>query len=105
MVSGLFRRWKPQLDPQPRRIIRHFDLRSMEIGNGCNEAQTETTARTVTTVLQPIETFQHVPALIGWNSATVIGNGHDRAAGTAAHLDHHNIIVATVLDRVVDEIG
>ena len=51
MVSGLFRRRKPQLDPQSRLIIRHFDLRSMEIGNGCNEAQTETTARAVTAPL------------------------------------------------------
>ena len=105
MVSGFFRRRKPQLDPQSRLIIRHFDLRSMEIGNGCNEAQTETTARAVTTVLQPVETFEHVPALIGRNSGTVIGNGHERAIGATANLDHHNIIVATVLDRVVDEIG
>ena len=105
LVSGLFRRRKPQLDPQSRRIIRYFDLRTMEIGNGCNEAQTETTARAVTTMLQPIKAFQHVLAFIGRNSGTVIGNGHDRAAGTAAHLDHHSVIVAAVLDRVVDEIG
>jgi len=105
IVSGIFRRRKPQLDPQSRHIIRQFDLRSMEIGNGCNEAQAETAARAVTTVLQPIEAFEHVPALIGRNSGTVIGNGHDRAAGTAAHLDHHSVIVGTVLDRVVDEIG
>ena len=51
LVSGLFRRRKPQLDPQSRRIIRYFDLRTMEIGNGCNEAQTETTARAVTAPL------------------------------------------------------
>jgi|307.fasta_scaffold1261740_1 hypothetical protein len=37
--------------PQSRRIIRHFDLRFMEIGHGCNEAQTETTARAVTAPL------------------------------------------------------
>ena len=82
-MSDVVRRRKLQLDPQSRRIIRHFDLRSMEIGNGCNQAQTETAARAVTTVLQPIETFQHVLAFIGWNSRTVIGNGHDRAADTA----------------------
>ena len=93
-----------KLDPQTRHVISHFDLRPVEIGDGCNQTQSEAVAGAIPAVLEAVEPLQHIPALVCRNARAVIGNRDAGAASIISHGNNYLLCAAAVLDCIIDEV-
>ena len=94
-----------KLDLQTGRVVGHNNAGTMQIGNRCNQAETEAVSRPVAAALEPIEPSQHVIALFDRNSGPPIADRENRPIGASRDRDPDLAPIAAMLDRVVDKIG
>ena len=94
-----------KLDLQTGRVVGHNNAGAMQIGNRCNQAETEAVSRPVAAALEPIEPSQHVIALFDRNSGPPIADRENRPIGASRDRDPDLASIAAMLDRVVDKIG
>ena len=77
----------------------------MEVRNGSHEAEAQTVARSPAALLQSIEALEHVPALMGRDSRSVVRNENHDARMAPIRPDCHPTFVSAMLDGVIDEVG
>src|SRR5712671_5059765 len=83
----------------------HFDPRSMNTGNGSNQAEPETVSRRVATVFESVKSLENMLTFIGGNSGPVIGDRDNRRAIDVFVGNDDLPSGAAMLDRIVHEIG
>src|SRR5258708_4299019 len=98
-------RRKPEFEPEPGRVIEHFDPCAMKTGDRSDQAEPETVSRPVAAMLEPVKTLEHVLMFFNGNSGPVIGDRDHRAAIDIFIGNDDLPSGAAVLDRVVHEIG
>src|SRR5215471_13980105 len=93
-----------QLDPQTGRVVGHDYVSVVQIGNRCNQAETEAISGPVAAALQAIKPSQYVIAFFGRNTGSPIADRENGPIG-AGHDGDPDFALIAMLDRVVDEIG
>src|SRR5258706_4989446 len=83
----------------------HFDPRTMNTGNGSNQAEPETVSRRVATVFESVKSLENMLIFIGGNSGPVIGDRDSRRAINVFVGNDDLPSGAAMLDRIVHEIG
>src|ERR1700751_5095424 len=94
-----------KLDSQTGKVVAHYNMGAMQIGNRCNQAQAEAVSRPVTAALEPIEPPHHEVPLIDRNSRPSIADRENLPIGASRDGDLDLAPLAAMLDRVVDKIG
>ena len=94
-----------KLDSQTGRVVGHYNVGAMQIGDRCNQAKTEAVSRPVAAALEPIEPSQHVIAFFDRDSGSPIADRENRPIGASRDGDPDLAPIAAMLDRVVDKIG
>ena len=93
------------LDPQTGRVVGHDNVSSMQIGNRCNQTETEAVSGPVAAALEPIKPSQHMSAFTDRNSGSSIADRENRHSGALHDGDPDLAPIAAMLDRIVDKIG
>ena len=83
----------------------HFDPRTMNTGNGSNQAEPETISRRVATVFKSVKSLKNMLIFIGGNSGPVIGDRDNRRAINVLVSNDDLPSGAAMLDGIVHEIG
>src|ERR1041385_3202682 len=77
----------------------------MQMGDGCDEAETQPVARSATASFQSIEALEHMLMFLDRDSRPIVGDGKRWALVTTLDLQDDLTPLATMLDSVVDKIG
>ena len=94
-----------KLDSETGRVVGHYNVGAMQIGDRCNQAKTEAVSRPIAAALEPIEPSQHVIAFVDRNAGSPVADRENRSIGKSRDGNPDLAAIAAVLDRVVDEIG
>src|SRR6476620_8573992 len=102
-LSALSR--EPKFKLETRRVVKHFDTRTMKARDGRDQAESQAVSRCVATVFESIEALKNLFTLIRGNAGSVVGDRNDRATvhGFAGNDDLSSVVA--VLDCIVHEIG
>jgi hypothetical protein len=90
---------------QTRHIVNHLDPRSVETRNGGDKAKPEAITRAASALFEPIETFQHVFALVRSNPRPIVGDGKNNSLISPLNFRRHYACLLPMFDGVVDQIG
>jgi hypothetical protein len=96
---------KPKPDFETWQVVNHFDLSSMETGNGGDNAEPEAIPGCAATPFEPVKTLENMSILVSGNSRPVIGYRNEGSAVAMRNLNRHLPRVTAMLDGIVDEIG
>src|ERR1035438_9197848 len=96
---------KPKFELETGRVIKHFNPRAMEAGDGGDQTEPETVSRRVATLFEPVKALENMLVLSGGNSGAVIGNRDNRLTVNVFVGNDDLASGAAVLDRIVHEIG
>ena len=93
-----------ELDPEARDVVCQFNTGAMKVGDGGDEAQTETATRTSPASLEAIKAPQNMLALLDRNPRSTIGYRKDRPVSPACDRDNNQAFRTAVLYGVVDQV-
>jgi len=76
----------------------------MKMSDCGHKTETETIAGHAATSLETVEAIEDGLEFAGGNAGPVVGNGNDCALGAVSHFDINLSALATMFDRVIDDI-
>jgi len=98
------RLWKCDYDDQTWIVVGEQNFSSVQIRNGCDEAEAKTVSFCRTTFLQTIETPENFFALCSWDSRPGVFDRHFRSSVFLAQLDANSRSRRAMNDRVFNQI-
>ena len=93
-----------ELDLEARSVVRQFNTGAMKVGDGRDEAETETAAWAVAARLEAIKAPQNMSTFLDRNSRSAVGYRKDRPAWAARNRELDRGFGPAVFYSVVDQV-